>query len=107
MKRVILVLAVLVLILVSLIAIPRVRDELRWRWASRENTVVSYERYIGNYPSGRYAVRAKRRMELLEAKRGKFGQWIRGNQMEIRLIVLKEGTLEVPQIDFKNYSEHG
>lgn len=44
---------------------------------------------------------------LPEAHRGKIGEWVRGNNMDIRVVIVKQGELELPQIDFKNHSEHG
>jgi hypothetical protein len=41
------------------------------------------------------------------AKGNKFGEWVKGNQMDIRLTVVRDGELELPQIDIKNHSKYG
>lgn len=40
------------------------------------------------------------------ANRGKIGEWVKGKSMDIRVTVVREGDLELPQLDYRNHSEH-
>jgi hypothetical protein len=53
----------LLLAFLLLIAIPAVRDELRWSWARYSDEAESYARYLGDWPDGRHATDAARRYD--------------------------------------------
>jgi hypothetical protein len=60
-KKALSVLFLLALVAVSLLALPPVRDELRWRRASSRDHAADYREYIQAFPSGHHAAAARLR----------------------------------------------
>lgn len=64
MKRTIgITFGVLAVVAPALAIIPTTRDEIHWRWATRQNQAAGYRSYVKTWPDGRHAIEAQTRYD--------------------------------------------
>jgi serine/threonine protein kinase len=55
-------------IVLSIIFVPRIKENLSWDQAVSKNSIVSYKSYIKQYPNGKYRIKAENKIEYFTYK---------------------------------------